>query len=366
MSKRVQILAGPRALRHIREGGLRPEEVRFVAGAAGGPKWFILAALDCFLFGHWLPRGSDVVHLVGASIGAWRFAAACRRDPVTALQDLLASYVSQTFAPSATPADVSAEGQAMLQAVLGKNGLEEALCHPRYRLAVLVNRGRGLISSRRRGALLLGLALAAISNAANRRTLGCFFERHVFVDPRDRPACLQRLHGFSTVVHDLSPGNFKAALTASGSIPLVMEPVRDMPGFPLSSWWDGGIIDYHLDLPLLAPDDEGLLLFPHFSGQLIPGWFDKRLRRCHQPANVERAVLVVPHPEYVAKLPYGKLSDRKDFSAFAGRGAERRAYWQHVADAGAALADDFADLADSGRIRHVVQPLVLQRSASGM
>ena len=360
MSKKLLILAGQRALRQIREEGLRPAQVRFVAGAAGGPKWFILAALDCFLFGDWLPRGSEVVHLVGASIGAWRFAAACRRDPVAALRALLAAYVAQTVARNATPADVSAEGRTMLRAALGENGLEEALGHPRYRLAFLVNRGRGLISSQKRGALLLGLTLAALGNAASRQALGLFFERHVFADPRDRPAWLKRLADFPTAIHDLSPGNFKAALMASGSIPWVMEPVRDMPGFSLSSWWDGGIIDYHLDLPLLAPDEDGLTLFPHFSTRLIPGWFDKRLRRCHQAANMERTVLVVPHPEYVASLPYGKISDRKDFTAFAGRDAARRAYWQTVADAGRALADDFADLADSGRIRQAVQPLVMQ------
>jgi hypothetical protein len=359
MSKKVRILAGSRALRQIREEGLHPEQIRFVAGAAGGPKWFVLAALDCFLFGEWLPRSNGVVHLVGASIGAWRFAAACRHEPVAALRALLAAYVGQTFAGNATPADISAEGEVMMQAALGEYGHEEALAHPRYRLALLVNRGRGLISSKRRGALLLGLAFAALGNAVNRRALGFFFERHVFIDPRNPPACLKRLNDFPTAIHELSPDNFKAALMASGSIPWVMEPVRAIPGFPPSSWWDGGIIDYHLDLPLLAPVEDGLVLFPHFSERLIPGWFDKRLRRRNRSATMERAVLVVPHPEFTASLPYGKISDRMDFAAFAGRDAERRAYWQAVADAGRALADDFADLVDSGRIRHLVQPLVL-------
>jgi hypothetical protein len=156
----------------------------------------------------------------------------------------------------------------------------------------------------------------------------------------------------------LSPDNFEAALMASGSIPWVMEPVRDMPGFAPSSWWDGGIMDYHLDLPLLAPDEDGLTLFPHFSERLVPGWFDKGLGRRHQSVNMERVVLVVPCPEYVASLPYGKMSDRKDFATFSGRDAERRAYWQTVADAGRAPADDFADLVDSGRIRQVAQPLI--------
>jgi hypothetical protein len=296
---------------------------------------------------------------VGASIGAWRFAAVCRHEPAAALGALLSSYVVQTFARNSSPADISAEGRVMMEAALGESGVEEALAHPRYRLALLVNRGRGLIASKGRGALLLGLALAALSNAACRRALGFFFERHLFIDPRNRPTCLKRLTDFPTGIHDLSPGNFKAALMASGSIPWVMEPVRDIAGFPSGFWWDGGIIDYHPDLPLLAPDEDGLVLFPHFSERLIPGWFDKGLRRRHRSVNLERTVLVVPHPDYAASLPYGKISDRGDFAVFAGRDAERRAYWRAVADAGKGLADDFADLVDSSRMRQAAQPLAL-------
>jgi hypothetical protein len=63
----------------------------------------------------------------------------------------------------------------MMRVVLGENGPGEALAHPRYRLAFLVNRGRGPISSRRRGALLLGMMLAALGNVISRKTLGFFF-----------------------------------------------------------------------------------------------------------------------------------------------------------------------------------------------
>ncbi len=36
------VKAGSQALEIIRDEGLRPERVRVVAGAAGGPKWLVL------------------------------------------------------------------------------------------------------------------------------------------------------------------------------------------------------------------------------------------------------------------------------------------------------------------------------------
>jgi hypothetical protein len=68
----LQIHAGPKALAHIREHGLRPEHIGVIPGAAGGPKGLILGPLDRFIFGEWLAQSSQPVDLVGASIGAWR------------------------------------------------------------------------------------------------------------------------------------------------------------------------------------------------------------------------------------------------------------------------------------------------------
>ena len=55
----LQVFAGPRALLHLRERGLRPADVRVIPAAAGGPKGLVLNPLDRFLFGHWL-AGSSV------------------------------------------------------------------------------------------------------------------------------------------------------------------------------------------------------------------------------------------------------------------------------------------------------------------
>ncbi|HCN87857.1 MAG TPA: lysophospholipase, partial [Oxalobacteraceae bacterium] len=76
--------AGPKALEHIRRHGLRAQDIAVVPAAAGGPKGLILQSLDQWLFGHWLPSAPRERTLLGASIGAWRMAAACHADPVAA------------------------------------------------------------------------------------------------------------------------------------------------------------------------------------------------------------------------------------------------------------------------------------------
>ena len=80
MKSALRILAGPVARARLRERGLSPADVLAVPGAAGGPKGLILNPLDRFLFGRWLAGEGAPVHLLGASIGAWRMASACLAD----------------------------------------------------------------------------------------------------------------------------------------------------------------------------------------------------------------------------------------------------------------------------------------------
>ena len=51
---------------------------------------------------------------------------------------------------------------------------------------------------------------------------------------------------------DLGPGvaqDAEDALLASGTIPLLCAPVRDVAGAPPGNYWDGALVDYHLLLP---------------------------------------------------------------------------------------------------------------------
>lgn len=70
----LQVHAGPAA--------------RLIPAAAGGPKDLVLLPLDRFLFGHWLAGVQHHLHLVGASIDAWRIAAAWLPDADAALAQL--------------------------------------------------------------------------------------------------------------------------------------------------------------------------------------------------------------------------------------------------------------------------------------
>ena len=80
-------------MRHIAQNGLQPTDIGVVPGAAGGPKGLILGPLDRFIFGDWLARSNHDVHLVGASIGAWRMATACLNNPVEGFEKLEHDYI---------------------------------------------------------------------------------------------------------------------------------------------------------------------------------------------------------------------------------------------------------------------------------
>ncbi|MGL4809639.1 MAG: phospholipase, partial [Giesbergeria sp.] len=119
--KALRIHAGAQALAHLRRHGLQPQDVCTIPAAAGGPKGLVLGPLDRFLFGTWLLRSTQPVHLVGASIGAWRMATACLPDPVAALQRLEHDYIAQQYDPEPgarrpTPQQVSARFGQTLQA----------------------------------------------------------------------------------------------------------------------------------------------------------------------------------------------------------------------------------------------------------
>jgi len=101
----LEVFAGPAAHRHLLEQGLRPQDVGVIPAAAGGPKGLVLNPLDRYLFGEWLAGTSHTVHLLGASIGAWRMASACLADPDAALARMAHDYIHQEYehAPGKPP-----------------------------------------------------------------------------------------------------------------------------------------------------------------------------------------------------------------------------------------------------------------------
>jgi len=353
----LQVFAGPRARVHLRERGLRPADVRVIPAAAGGPKGLILNPLDRFLFGQWLRELTAPVHLLGASIGAWRMASACLPDADAALAQLAQDYLHQTYphAPGRPPAarDVSRVFGTMLDERLGRRSAE-LLAHPQFRLHVFTSRGRRLLARDGRVRTPLGYAGAFAANALARRAMGGLLERVVFSDPRT-PLPVPT-HDYRTQHVALGADNLSASVLASCSIPFWLQAVQDIPRAPRGAYWDGGITDYHLHLDYAALG-EGLVLYPHFQRSLVPGWLDKALRHRHRAsARLANVVVLAPHPEWVATLPGAKLPDRSDFKAYGEDVAARAGAWGRAIAESRRLADEFAALVERGSID--AQPLV--------
>ncbi|HEY1226633.1 MAG TPA: phospholipase, partial [Ramlibacter sp.] len=188
----LRIYAGPRARRHIERHGLDPQDISVIPGAAGGPKGLVLGALDRFVFGQWLPRSKQPVHLVGASIGAWRMATACLDDPVPAFERLERDYIAQDYElepgrRTPTARHVSERFAQNLQSFYGGK-VEQVLRHPRYRLHIVTSRGRHLLSREHRLGTPLGYLGAYLANTLHRRALGGWLERVVFSSGPDPEA----------------------------------------------------------------------------------------------------------------------------------------------------------------------------------
>ena len=349
----LQVFAGPRARAHLRSRGLAPGDVRVVPAAAGGPKGLVLLPLDRYLFGQWLAGSSHTVHLLGASIGAWRMAAACRPDAEAALAELGDDYIRQTYdhEPGEMPT------ARCVSEVLGRHLAQrlgpcaaQILSHPHRRLHVFTSRGRHLLHRPGPTAMALGWLGATVANALSRRALGGWLERVVFSDPRD--ALPLPLTGLRSHRAELTTQNLALAVLASCSIPYALEPVQDVPGGPGGTYWDGGITDYHLHLDYAALSgvqagdaraEAGLVLYPHFIDRVIPGWLDKAWKRRHgaTPA-LDNVVLLAPHPQWVRTLPGGKLPDRRDFKRYGDDEAGRQRAWRTALAESERLADEFA------------------------
>jgi hypothetical protein len=352
--KALQVHAGPQALQRLREGGLRAEDVRVIPAAAGGPKGLILNPLDRFLFGDWLANNPRPVHLLGASIGAWRMAAACLKDADASLARLAQDYIHQTYehkpGRNPLPAHVSEVfGATLADHFAGREA--EVLDHPRFRLHVFTSRGRHLMRREGRFTSPMGYFGAFATNIVSRRAMGSWLERVVFSDARERMPL--HLHEYRTHHATLDAANLRLSILASCSIPFWLSAVHDIPGGPRGAYWDGGITDYHLHLDYASMThggDDGLVLYPHFQKTLVPGWLDKALKHRHRAtARLANTVLLSPTPEWIATLPNAKLPDRADFKFYDKDVTGRAKAWTQGLREAERLKDEFAEWVTTGR-----------------
>jgi hypothetical protein len=350
--KALTFHAGPLALAQIRANGLRAQDVAIVPAAAGGPKGLIFQSLDQWVFGEWFPQAQRERTLIGSSIGAWRMAAACQRDPVKAFARLGELYAGQRYT-SKKPCQQ--EIDEVVQGLLGefvRGHEDDIVSHPLHRLHLLTVRGRrSLEAPGHRNAELRGFASAVLHNMGSRAWLGRLMERVVIGDRRaPAPWLRESFDGFTTHFSNLTRDNLASGLLASGTLPLIMKAVTGIAELPPGNYWDGGLIDYHLALPYAraAGEHKGdIVFYPHFRPHIVPGWLDKGLpwRRAARGPNrgwLDNVLIVSPSDEFLRTLPRNKLPDRSDFKFFGLDHDERIRNWQRAIGEGQRLRDELA------------------------
>lgn len=343
MTSSITIRLGKRARARIAAEGMQAADIAIIPAAAGGPKGLILNGLDIWAFGEWLKAAPRQRRLIGASIGAWRMAASAFDDPVAAHKRLAQLYSAQQYPEKVQAPQVTATCRTLLDELLDGRGAE-VLNHPQHHLSILTVRGIGALarSNGQRWREIAGFIAAASGNLLARSQLARAMERVIFHHQHDHSAWLRDgFDAFNAHFVGLSDANLRDALLASGSIPLVLQAVNDIAGAPQGPYWDGGLIDYHLHLPYQR--DEGLVLYPHFSDYIVPGWLDKSLpwRRARDAA-LENVILISPSAEFVAHLPNSKLPDRADFKAYGQNHGLRMRDWRRAIGESERMAEDFA------------------------
>lgn len=375
----LMIIAGENARQHIAQHGLCADDICAIPAAAGGPKGLILQGLDHFLFEDFfsqdtltqrIQKGIAPLELIGASIGAWRMAAACAKSPSKALQRLADQYCeAQRYPKGVKRPQITEVCNSMVKELLGNASSE--MCEPiGKQLLVWVNRGKSTLYTPKakpansagpsghrvdtRVAEAIqheprksGFASAVFSNAWNRNKLATYFERWVFHSGNSAPDWLSKPYdGIPAHFAQLSTANLHAALLASGSIPFVLDAVPHIKHHSGNEvfegpFWDGGLTDYHLALPFHRK--QGIVLYPHFSSTVTPGWLDKFLKlRKAKPEWMSNVLLVCPTPEFVASLPAKKIPDRSDFKRYGLDHDLRIKHWRMAIAQSHQLAEEFA------------------------
>ena len=349
----LRLLAGPKAFRVLNDQGFNPNVFSQLLAASGGPKWLGIAGLDKYLFGEFFNNLNRPLYTLGASSGAWRIACLAQQQPLEAYKRLEQFYIGQRYDTVPKPYEVSEQVRGVVAGILGETGRSDILNHPHIHSHFVVCRGKHLNRLPGRLPLAAGLALTAGCNLISRKSLPWHFERVVFSRQPHKEQVSRSTHAASPFLQltdmpseqaTLSTKNVEDVLLATGSIPMVLAPVTHIHGVKPGHYYDGGITDYHFDLPLAHA--EGLTLYPHFFPQMSPGWFDKSLSWRNAKAHYDNALVLVPSAEFVASLPFGKIPDRDDFKRLDT--ATRMAYWREAASRSECLGAELDQLIHSG------------------
>lgn len=350
----LTIYAGKNALKTIEKHGFKQELFTHFLGASGGPKWFTLFGLDKYLFGEFFSDRVEPLNLIGSSAGAFRASCFAQNDPVAAIKRLATSYAETVYSDKAPATEITHKANEIIDYTLGTSGVTEIITNPTFKAHFLVNKVNGLAAYENKLIQSLGLAKSIVLNRLGRQRLTNQYQRFVFASPNSH-LTINDYCGFDTQYISLSQDNLKAALLASGSIPLVMKGVKNITGAPKGMYRDGGIVDYHFDIEFES--QTRLTLYPHFNARPKAGWFDKSLNRDVKPCYYDNTVMLVPSAKFVNLLPYQKIPDRTDFTQMDA--TTRIHYWKTVLTETERLADCFHEFITQGFIDNMIpfQPI---------
>lgn len=343
------IYAGYEALEHIKEQGLKKDDISMLLGASSGPKWLVLHGFDDYLINQFRDRSSSL-DLLGTSAGAWRMACYAQKNAKAAHDRLTQAYIEQSYSAKPSGDEILASCRNMVTQMLGEVGSQEVLEHPTSRLHLITTQCHGLAANQQRLWQGIAFVLASLGNLISRKSLGLHFTRVVVHHPDKKPP-LENTSDLPSRFHEIESDKVTDSILSTGCIPVLTKGVEDIAGKGL--YQDGGITDYGFDLPFKP--EKGFVLYPHFSQRPAPGWFDKSLTwRKPKYDNYSKTILLVPKAKFIEELPHGKIPDRNDFVKLSDE--ERKKYWQTVVEKSQIFSQQLSQL----KVRdwsHYVEPL---------
>lgn len=349
----LEIRVGHLAHDLILKEGLYAQHVDMLPGAAGGPKGIGLTGLDQAIFGDFLTRAKQRRFLIGSSVGAWRFAGIIAQGEKAGPEKLAELYTHLSFNKKMNISDIEKISREMLTGIIG-NETQRLVEHPDYHLTIIAAKAQHLFQSDQKLALYSSLMGIIGSNALARKHLNKFMQR-VICQPAQFPQFNMQDDAFHTHYLNFHQDNVADWLMASGSIPGVTPAVRNIIDAPQGAYRDGGLIDYHIDLPFQS---QGIVLYPHFTNSITPGWFDKMFKsRQANPEHQARTVLISPSQAYLKSLPLGRLPDRKDFVLKGLTPQQRIQMWKQAVAESQRLGDEFLELVEKQNFAEVMQAL---------
>jgi hypothetical protein len=354
----LKIAAGFTAYKHIQQYGLSPEHVSAIFGASGAAKWLTIYGLDKAIFSDWLIDSHHPIDLFGTSVGAFKLAAAAQLNPADALSVLADAYIDQRYEDKITAQQVTFETTKILNAFLTEKAISDILSNKRFNYHCASVRCLGLFASKNNTLQKLAMIKAFFLSSLGRNFLSGTFERTIFSQGISASE-LVGADGYLTHSVTLTKHNMRNAILSSGSIPVIMAGVENIPGAPAGMYRDGGLLDYHAVPANVGHINRGLVLYPHFYTSLKAGWFDKFFPwRKVSAEQLDNTVVISPSDEFVKSLPAERIPDRQDFLRFKGNDQQRIRNWSEVKKRSIELGDEFLQLAQSGDIASKVERLM--------